>query len=150
MTTLGPVRYRRARYRNGASRASLVPVDDSLGLVDDYLTRPAACLGLLMMGHCTAREAEEFFSKTGGMTLARISHQGHGLRRVQAFDPQGAGPKSVAVPTVEARDAAGGCLGATRRAALSGRQGASSRMPDAPHRAAQLSFPAGPTAPRRP
>ena len=53
MTTLGPVRYRRARYRNGASRASLVPVDDSLGLVDDYLTRPAACLGLLMMGHAS-------------------------------------------------------------------------------------------------
>ena len=34
-------------------------------------------------------------------------------------------PKSVAVPTVEARDAAGELLGATRRAALSGRQGAS-------------------------
>ena len=31
MTSLGPVTYRRARYRNGASRTSLVPVDDSLG-----------------------------------------------------------------------------------------------------------------------
>ena len=41
-------------------------------------------------------------------------------------------------PTVEARDAAVGRLGATRRAALSGRQGASSRLPDAPHRAAAL------------
>ena len=64
MTSLGPVTYRRARYRNGASRTSLVPVDDSLGLVDDYLTRPAAQLGLMMMGHCTAREAEEFFAKS--------------------------------------------------------------------------------------
>ena len=42
------------------------------------------------------------------------------------------GPKSVAGPTVEARDAAGGRLGATRRAALSNRQGASSRLPDVP------------------
>ena len=32
----------RARYRSGASGASPVPVDESLGLVDDYLTRPAA------------------------------------------------------------------------------------------------------------
>ena len=42
------------------------------------------------------------------------------------------GPKSVAGTTVEARDTAGGRLGATRRAALSGPQGASSRLPDAP------------------
>ena len=33
-----------------------------------YLTRPAAELGLLMMGHCTAREAAAFFAKTGAMT----------------------------------------------------------------------------------
>ncbi len=64
------------------------------------------------------------------------------------------GPKSVAGTTVEARDAAGGRprianWGATRRAALSGRHGASSRLPDVPHRAARLSCPAGPTAPRR-
>ena len=36
--------------------------------MNDYLTRPAAQLGLMMMGHCTAREAEEFFGKVGGMT----------------------------------------------------------------------------------
>ena len=53
---------RRARYRSGASGSSPVPVDESLGLVDDYLTRPAA-QGLLMMGHCTAREAAAFFAK---------------------------------------------------------------------------------------
>ena len=68
MTSLGPVTYRRARYRSGASGASPVPVDESLGLVDDYLTRPAAELGLLMMGRCTAREAAAFFAKTGAMT----------------------------------------------------------------------------------
>ena len=56
MTTLEPVTFRRARYRNGACSTSLAPVDESLGLVDDYLTRPAAQLGL-MMGHCTARQA---------------------------------------------------------------------------------------------
>ena len=68
MTTLGPVTFRRARYRNRACSTSLVPVDESLGLVDDYLTRPRAQLGLMMMGHCTAREAEAFFAKMGGMT----------------------------------------------------------------------------------
>ena len=62
MNSLGPVAYRRARYRTGASSTSLMPADESLGLVNDYLTRPAAQLGLTMMGHCTAREAEEFFS----------------------------------------------------------------------------------------
>ena len=68
MSSLGPVAYRRARYRTGASSTSLMPVDESLGLVNDYLTRPAAQLGLMMMGHCTAREAEEFFEQVGGMT----------------------------------------------------------------------------------
>ena len=62
---LGPVTsalpQRRERGIAGAGRRSL-------GLVDDYLTRPAAELGLLMMGHCTAREAAAFFAKTGAMT----------------------------------------------------------------------------------
>ena len=91
MTSLGPVTYRRARYRNGASRTSLVPVDESLGLVDDHLTRPAAHLGLLMMGHCTAREAEEFFAKIGGMTpsvstLQRLTRSMH--ERLEGLYPE--------------------------------------------------------------
>ena len=73
MTSLGPVTYRRARYRSGASGASPVPVDESLGLVDDYLTRPAAELGLLMMGRCTAREAAAFFAKTGATCSRSVS-----------------------------------------------------------------------------
>ena len=60
------------------------------------------------------------------------------------------GPKSVSGYTVEARDDAGGHLGATRRAAPSSRQRASRRLPDVPHRAARLSYPVGRTAPRRP
>ena len=70
------------------------------------------------------------------------------------------GSKSVAGNTLEARGAAGGRLGATRRAALSGRQCASRRLPDAPHRAlprawdarraARRSYPVGRTEPRRP
>ena len=55
MTTLGPVVFRRARYRNGASSTSLVPVDESLGLIDDYLTRPAAQLGLMIEGQLYSR-----------------------------------------------------------------------------------------------
>ena len=45
MTSLGLVTYRRARYRNGASSTSLAPADESLGLVDDYLTRRRLSLG---------------------------------------------------------------------------------------------------------
>ncbi len=52
--------------------------------------------------------------------LARISHQGHGLRRCPGVRSARSGPKSVAQPTLEARDAAGERLGATRRAVLSG------------------------------
>ena len=60
------------------------------------------------------------------------------------------GPKSVSGNTVKARDDAGGRLGTTRRAVLSGRQRASRRSPDAPHRASRRSCPIGRTAPRRP
>ena len=91
MSTLGPVTYRRARYRHGASRASLVPVDESLGLVNDWLTRPAARLGLMMMAHGTAREAEEFFSEMGAMspsasTLQRLAQDLH--ERWKSLGPQ--------------------------------------------------------------
>ena len=91
MTSLGPLTYRRARYRSGASGSSPVPVDESLGLVDDYLTRPAAQLGLLMMGHCTAREAAAFFAKIGGMTpsvstLQRLTRTMH--ERWESLGPE--------------------------------------------------------------
>ena len=91
MSTLGAVTYRRARYRHGASRTSLVPVDEILGLVNDWLTRPAARLGLLMMGHCTAREAEAFFSEMGAMapsasTLQRLARTLH--ERWEGLGPQ--------------------------------------------------------------
>ena len=57
-------------------------------------------------------------------------------------------PASCA-PRAWPRDA-GGRLGATRRrAALSGRQCASRRLPDAPHRAARRSYSVGRTASRR-
>ncbi len=42
MSTLGPVTCRRARYRHGVGGPSFVPVDESLGLVNDWLTRPAS------------------------------------------------------------------------------------------------------------
>ena len=85
MTTLGPATYRRARYRNSASGTSLVLADQNLGLIEDYHTRPAAPLGLMMMGHCTPREAEEFFAKVGGMTpsvstLQRLTQSMHERR----------------------------------------------------------------------
>ena len=83
MTTLGPVRYRRACYRNGASRASLVPVDDSLGLVDDYL--PGAPR---YRHHCRRRRSprqldlpgEPLTRGAGGRLLACLRASPHRLR----------------------------------------------------------------------
>ena len=84
MTSVGPLTYRPLRYRSGASGSSPVPVDESQGLLDDYLTGPSGQLGLLMMGHRTAREAAAFVAKIGGMTpwvstllcLTRTMHGG--------------------------------------------------------------------------
>ena len=39
-TLLGNVTYRRSRYRTREAGASLVPVDESLGLINSRLTRP--------------------------------------------------------------------------------------------------------------
>ena len=83
--------YRRARYRSGASGASTVPVAYSLSLVDDYLTRPAAELGLQMIGHSTAREAAAIFAKIGSMTpsvstLQRLTRTMH--ERSEIFGPE--------------------------------------------------------------
>ena len=43
--------------------------------------------------HKVAQEVQNIVCH-GGPNIARISHRGHGLRRVQAFDPQGAGRKA--------------------------------------------------------
>ncbi len=83
MTSVGAVEYRRPRYRRDGASSSIVPVDESLGLVNGCLTRTAAHLGVWLMGHCTAREAEAFFSKMGTMTpsastLQRLVKTAHG------------------------------------------------------------------------
>ncbi len=64
-TLFGPVTYCRSRYR--ARNSSIMPVDESLGLVDGYLTVPAAYRALLVMDHCTPRDAAKLFGKLGGM-----------------------------------------------------------------------------------
>ena len=83
MTSLGAVEYRRPRYRRDGASSSIVPVDESLGLVNGCLTRTAAHLGVWLMGHCTSREAEAFFGKMGTMTpsastLQRLVKAAHG------------------------------------------------------------------------
>ena len=83
MTSVGAVEYLRPRYRRDGMSASIVPVDESLGLVNGCLTRTAAHLGAWLMGHCPAREAEAFFRKMGTMTpsastLQRLVKAVHG------------------------------------------------------------------------
>ncbi len=60
-----------------------------MSLVDDYLTRPAAQLGLMMMGHCTAREAEAFFGKLGAMTPSASTLQRLSLTMQERWESLG-------------------------------------------------------------
>ena len=66
-TLFGSVTFSRSRHRTYLGSSSFVPVDDSLGLIDGYLTIPAAYRALLVIDHCTPRDAAELFEKLGGM-----------------------------------------------------------------------------------
>ena len=61
-TVFGPVTFYRSRYRTRNS--SIIPVDESLGLIDGYLTVPAAYRALLVMDHAERRG--QALRKTGG------------------------------------------------------------------------------------
>ncbi len=64
-------------------------MDESLGLVNDYLTRPAARLSLMMMGYSTAREAEVFFQEMGAMTPSTLQRLAGSLHeRWEGLGPQ--------------------------------------------------------------
>ena len=95
MTLLGPVRYERARNRRDAESASWVPVNESLGFVNSFLTRPAASLAALAVGCRPPREAAAPFARMSGMTpsvstLQRLSGGLQGTGSVAArprWDP---------------------------------------------------------------
>ena len=83
-------------------------------------------------------------------TLARTSHQGHGLRRIQAFDPLRAGRKAyrgIRLRSATTRAGAWARPEGRRSPADSVRRGA---YPMSPHRVARRSCSVGRTAPRRP
>ncbi len=60
-TLFGPVRY----FRTRSEKESFSPVDNDLGLIDGYLTNPAA--SLLLLEHCTPQETAKLFGELGGM-----------------------------------------------------------------------------------
>ena len=64
-TLLGNVTYKRSRYRTREAGASLVPVDDSLGLIKGRLTRPMARVCVLLLSHGPARDAHEILAGIG-------------------------------------------------------------------------------------
>ena len=66
-TLFGPVTYARSRYRTASGRSSFAPVDESLGLFDDYLTASVAYRCLLVLDHCATRDAAALLRKLGGM-----------------------------------------------------------------------------------
>ncbi len=67
MSSLGPIVSLRPRYRCSGVSTSLGPVDESLGLVADYPTDPAAEIGPFMMGECTPHDCVDILERVGGM-----------------------------------------------------------------------------------
>ena len=74
-TLFGPIRFSRWLYRVPSGSSSISPVDETLGLFDDYLTNPAAYRALLVLDHCTPRDGAKLFEKLGGMNPSS-SHLG--------------------------------------------------------------------------
>ena len=64
MTSAGPVTYSRSRYRR-AGEASIVPVDEKLGLAAGYFTPLAARQAVFLMSHNTARDCVSLYGELG-------------------------------------------------------------------------------------
>ena len=68
MTLLGEVSFERSRYRRRGVPVSWMPVDESLGLMGGWMTRPAAEAAVMTVAHCTWQDAEQLLQKAGAMT----------------------------------------------------------------------------------
>lgn len=83
MTLLGEVSYVRGRFRRRGETMSWMPVDEGLGLMGGWMTRPAAEAAVTTVAHCTYQDAEQLLQKAGAMTpsasalqdLARAVHE---------------------------------------------------------------------------
>ena len=72
MTLLGEVSFERSRYRRRGVPVSWMPVDESLGLMGGWMTRPAAEAAVMTVAHCTWQDAEQLLQKAGAMTPSAI------------------------------------------------------------------------------
>lgn len=70
-TRAGEVRVERTLYRTSASERCICPVDLRAGMVEGRWTPGAASLAVWAVAHLTPQEAEELFSRCGGMTPSR-------------------------------------------------------------------------------
>ena len=82
MTLLGQVDYTRSRYRGRGKKNSLCPVDETLGLLEGRVTRPAAQLAMSLISELPLRQCQEFLHEAGGMmpsvsTLQRLLQETH-------------------------------------------------------------------------
>ena len=68
MTLLGEAGFERRRYRRRGVPVSWMPVDESLGLMGGWMTRPAAEAAVMTVAHCTWQDAEQLLQKVGAMT----------------------------------------------------------------------------------
>ncbi len=68
MTLLGEVSYERSRFRRRGETMSWMPVDEGLGLMGGWMTRPAAEAAVMTVAHCTYQDAEQLLQKAGAMT----------------------------------------------------------------------------------
>ena len=82
MTLLGQVDYTRSRYRGRGKKNSLCPVDETLGLLEGRMTRPAGQLAMSLISELPLRQCQEFLHEAGGMmpsvsTLQRLLQETH-------------------------------------------------------------------------
>ena len=68
MTLLGEVSFERSRYRRRGAVSSWMPVDEGLGLMGGWMTRPAAEAAVMAVSHCAYQDAELLLRKAGAMT----------------------------------------------------------------------------------
>ena len=68
MTLLGEVGFARSRFRRRGATMSWMPVDESLGLMGGWMTRPAAEAAVMTVARCTCQDAEQLLRKAGAMT----------------------------------------------------------------------------------
>ena len=72
---LGTVEYLRSLYRRRGEKTSICPVDESLGLLEGSMTRPAGKIVAYMVSQCPPREVKKILDRLGTLSPSVSSMQ---------------------------------------------------------------------------